>query len=90
GVAAAPIYNVAQVFQDPHVRQRGLVVEMRGPYGAVKAIRAPGSSAALDLGNYTPPPALGEHTIEVLRGLGYSDEEIRRLIEGGAARAGKI
>lgn len=61
-----------------------------GPYGAVKAIRALGSSAALYLGNYAPPPALGEHTVEVLRGLGYSDEEIRRLIEDGAARAGKI
>ena len=32
------------------------------------------------------PPGLGADTIDVLRGLGYDESEIRRLIEEGAAR----
>ena len=33
-----------------------------------------------------PPPRLGEHTAEILSGLGYEDEDIARLIDGGVAR----
>ena len=33
----------------------------------------------------SPGPALGEHTREVLAGLGYSEAEIGALLESGAA-----
>ena len=32
-----------------------------------------------------PAPAFGEHTDEVLREAGYSDEEIAAMVESGAA-----
>jgi crotonobetainyl-CoA:carnitine CoA-transferase CaiB-like acyl-CoA transferase len=44
----------------------------------VKLARTPGAPAG-------PAPALGEHTREVLAGLGYGDEEIEALLESGAA-----
>jgi crotonobetainyl-CoA:carnitine CoA-transferase CaiB-like acyl-CoA transferase len=44
----------------------------------VKLSRTPGTPAG-------PGPALGEHTDEVLAGLGYSEEEIAALKESGAA-----
>ena len=44
----------------------------------VKLSRTPGAPAG-------PGPALGEHTREVLLGLGYSEEEVGSLIESGAA-----
>jgi crotonobetainyl-CoA:carnitine CoA-transferase CaiB-like acyl-CoA transferase len=33
--------------------------------------------------NLTPAPALGEHTAEILRGLGYAEEAIEALIQSG-------
>jgi crotonobetainyl-CoA:carnitine CoA-transferase CaiB-like acyl-CoA transferase len=44
----------------------------------VKLSRTPGAPAG-------PGPALGEHTRDVLAGLGYSDEEVASLLESGAA-----
>ena len=36
-----------------------------------------------------PAPELGQHTVEVLQGLGYTDGQIRELVEAGAARVAK-
>ena len=45
----------------------------------VKLTRTPGEHARL------PGPALGEHTEEVLRAAGYSEEEVAELLRTGAA-----
>ncbi len=44
----------------------------------VKLSRTPGDPTR-------PAPAFGEHTEEVLREAGYSEEEVARLLESGAA-----
>jgi crotonobetainyl-CoA:carnitine CoA-transferase CaiB-like acyl-CoA transferase len=44
----------------------------------VKLSRTPGEPTR-------PAPAFGEHTHEVLAGVGYSEEEIAAMIESGAA-----
>jgi formyl-CoA transferase len=83
GVPAAPVYNLAQVFSDPHMLYRGVVIERRGPHGVVKMLRSPINTHSMEVGNYTPPPALGQHTEEVLRELGYTDDDIKTLAEKG-------
>lgn len=38
--------------------------------------------------NYSQPPALGEHTVSVLKGLDYSDEEIKKILDKGTTKSG--
>lgn len=62
----------------------GVVIERQGPHGVVKMLRSPINTHSMEVGNYTPPPALGQHTEEVLRELGYTDDDIKTLAEKGA------
>jgi formyl-CoA transferase len=83
-VPCGPINSIREVFDDPQVRARGLVVELPHPtIGAVRTVASP-----LRLHDAPPtyrrhPPLLGEHTDEVLAEQGYSDGEVAALREEG-------
>jgi len=83
GIPCGPINDYAQVFADPQVVARGMAVEVEHP--TLGRIRTLGSPIKM---SETPPlvgrraPLLGEHTAEVLRDEGFSDEEIARLTVG--------
>jgi crotonobetainyl-CoA:carnitine CoA-transferase CaiB-like acyl-CoA transferase len=78
--------TTADLFSDPHLRQRGFWVEVDQP-GAGK-IEMPGPSFQLSQTPFTvrrPSPAVGQHTDEVLSGLlGLSEGEVQQLRRGGA------
>jgi len=84
-VPCGPINDLAQVFADPQVRQRGMEIEAPHPLaGKVPMVRSPirlsESSARSDI----PPPLLGQHTAEVLKGLlRMDDDEVNALREKG-------
>lgn len=84
-VPCAPINTVDQVFDDPVVLGRHMVVETHHPlYGRA---RAPGNPMKVDGirdGEATPAPVLGEHTERVLGELlGYGPERIAALRKEG-------
>ena len=86
GVPNGPINDVAQVFNEPQVRARGVRLELDHPVaGKLPTVASPMRFSATPLDYRTPPPLLGEHTDEVLRGLlGKGAPEIARLRAEGA------
>ncbi len=80
GIAAGPIYEFHEVFDDPQVRHLGLVAEVEQPgAGKVKMLGFPARASATPPRIDRPAPLLGQHTAEVLGELGLSREEIDRL-----------
>jgi formyl-CoA transferase len=87
-VPCGPINDYGEVFADPQVRARGMVVETDHPaLGRLKTLGSPIKLSA------TPPdpgrraPQLGEHTREVLREAGFDEREIEALARKGAIAA---
>ena len=87
GIPCAPIYDIAQVANDPHIAgDREMFVDLEHPVaGKMKVtgahIKLSGTPATVR----TPSPALGQHNDEVLGELlGYTEEEISALREEGA------
>ena len=67
------------------VRAREMVVELEQPgAGPVRQLGVPVKLSRTPGGVQGPGPVLGEHTEEVLAGLGYSQDEIEALKEEGA------
>ena len=83
GVPAGPVYNLKQVFEDEQVRSRGLAVEAPCPgsaSGCVPMVGYPVKFSATPADRHAAPPALGQHTRDVLGAvLGLDDAAIDRL-----------
>jgi crotonobetainyl-CoA:carnitine CoA-transferase CaiB-like acyl-CoA transferase len=83
-IPCGPINDYAQVFADPQVRARDLVVEMDHPaLGHLRTLGTPMKLSATPLRTDRRAPLLGEHTRDVLRELGCDDAEIARLTAVG-------
>ena len=82
----APVKNLEEVFADPQVVARDMVYEMTDPEGTYGSVRMIGSAVKL---SETParkelfPPRKGEHNTEMLKSIGYTDEQIAELQKNG-------
>ncbi len=81
GLPAGPIFSLDQVFSDPHVNQTRMVEEVDHPrLGRLRVLANPirmGAMAGRSV--RTPPPALGEHSRQVLRDFGLAEARIDEL-----------
>jgi crotonobetainyl-CoA:carnitine CoA-transferase CaiB-like acyl-CoA transferase len=78
-VPSGPIYAIDQAFADPQVRHLGIAE----PLGDTTYLGQPVTLSRTPSRVVSHPPELGEHTDEVLQGLGYDAAGIERLKHHG-------
>lgn len=82
GVPAAPVQNVAQVAESEQTQALGILQVLAGH----NSVALPLSVDDDRIGYATPPPALGDHSAEVLAEAGYSEAEVADLAAAGVTR----
>jgi len=80
GVPCGTAMTLPEVFEDPQVQHQEMVIEVPHPgHGIVKMLGFPVKLSKTPCRVFAPAPNLGEHTIEVLREIGYDDRAIEDL-----------
>lgn len=88
GIPAAPINSFADVLGHPHTAATGMVSEIvHRTYGRLNTVAQPIRFDGTRNAPAMPPPLHGEHTREILAGLGYADADIARLVSDRVAFA---
>lgn len=81
------VHSLEETFSDPQVLFRKMLVETSHPRaGRVKQIGVPIKFSATPGEIRDPAPEIGQHTEEILKGLGYTEEEIVRFRKEGVIR----
>ena len=86
-ICGAPVYSLDEAVEDPQLKERGVFVQLSHP--TIGPVRQAGVFSRLSgtpggVRSFAPKP--GEHTNQILEGLGYNRERIAQLREAGAIR----
>jgi crotonobetainyl-CoA:carnitine CoA-transferase CaiB-like acyl-CoA transferase len=82
GIPVAPVQTVLEAATHEQTRALDIVQELAGRTRLAEPLSVDGERVR----HATPPPHLGEHSREVLREAGYSEEEVEALAETGVVR----
>jgi crotonobetainyl-CoA:carnitine CoA-transferase CaiB-like acyl-CoA transferase len=83
-VPCGPVYDMDEVFKDPQILHRKMVVEVEYPsVGRIKQLGMPMKFSKTPCEIRSPPPSFGEHTEEILKWLGYAEAEILGMQQEG-------
>ncbi len=85
-ICVAPVYGMDEVFADPHVQARSMVVEVEHPeFGKVKQVGVGPKFSETPGAVRSTAPTRGADTDELLREAGYSPSEIEEMKAAGMA-----
>ena len=80
----APVAELPEVIADPQLAEMEAWATVKGRQGSFETLNTPFSIAGAAIGPRGPAPSTGEHTEQVLREAGFTDEEIANLAASGA------
>lgn len=84
GVPVGPILSVPNVFEDPQVNHRDMVMEIdHGDRGPVRMLGFPMKFSKEPCEATRPAPRLGQHGVETLEAAGYDAKAIAALLKDG-------
>lgn len=84
GVPCGPINSVAQVFEDPQVKSRGMLRHVMHPCGSsLPQVSTPMRFKDAVLPDIKPAPTLGQHSESILSELGYDAQGIAAMRQAG-------
>ena len=84
GVPFGPVKTIREFQQDPQVQHNGTIFDAEHPEaGTMRYVRYPGRLSDTPAALYKHPPRLGEHSAEILAGIGFSDADVQSLMEKG-------
>ncbi|MEX3937548.1 CaiB/BaiF CoA transferase family protein [Paraburkholderia phymatum] len=82
------VNSIEDLLNDPHLNATGFIGEALHPTeGRVRTLGNPTTWSGTPLPSLSPTPRLGEHSVAVLLSAGYSHEEVKQLLDEGAACA---
>ena len=86
-ILCAPVRTLAEALEDEQTMVNRMVVEMEHPTaGTVRVLEAPIHLSSTPAAVRYVPPRLGEHSAEVLREHGFTDDEVAALAGSGVLR----
>jgi crotonobetainyl-CoA:carnitine CoA-transferase CaiB-like acyl-CoA transferase len=84
-VPCTPVYDMAEVFADPHIKHMGMEIEIpRSGKKSIRTVRFPVEYSESKIPKPAPPPELGENNAEIFKLLGYTAAKIDELKSRGA------
>jgi crotonobetainyl-CoA:carnitine CoA-transferase CaiB-like acyl-CoA transferase len=87
-IPSAPVLQMEDLEHDPHLQAVGLFEDYDHPsQGRLRRMRAPFAVRDVEIGPDRHPPEIGEHTLEVLREVGLTQEQIAQLQARGVVRS---
>jgi crotonobetainyl-CoA:carnitine CoA-transferase CaiB-like acyl-CoA transferase len=89
GVPAAPAFTVDEFFEDPWAHDNHYFDDYDHPqFGKIRSPHGFATWGTTPAGFERRSPLLGEHSAEVLRDFGFSEERVSKLLAAGAVRQG--
>ena len=89
-ICLSPVLDIPEMEDDPHIRARQMIVEHEHPqFGAIKGIGLPLKFSHTHSLPPRPAPALGEHTLQLLEELGFTEKDVADMRRKRAIFTGK-